>query len=66
MRVIGFTELYLTTPNTHKRQASMFRRDSNPQSQQASGHKKGQNANTRTYLLTPLSRVLLEKLAEFS
>jgi len=31
--------LYLTTHNTHKRQTSMPRRDSNPQSQQASGRK---------------------------
>jgi hypothetical protein len=32
-------ELYLTTHNTHNRQTSMPRRDSNPQSQQASGRR---------------------------
>ena len=32
-------DLYLTTQNTQKRQTSMFRRDSNPQSQQASRRK---------------------------
>jgi len=31
-------DLYLTTHNTHNRQTSMPRQDSNPQSQQASGH----------------------------
>jgi hypothetical protein len=30
-------DLYLTTHNTHKKQTSMYWRDSNPQSQQASG-----------------------------
>ena len=30
---------YLTTQNTHNRQTSMPRRDSNPQSQQASGRR---------------------------
>jgi len=32
-------DLYLTTHNTHNRQTSMPRWDSNPRSQQASGHK---------------------------
>jgi hypothetical protein len=32
-------ELYLTTPNTHKRQTSCLLPDSNPQSQQASGRR---------------------------
>ena len=32
-------DLYLATHNAHKRQTSMHRRDSNPQSQQASGRK---------------------------
>jgi len=32
-------DLYLTTHNTHKRQTSMLRRDSNPQFSQASGRK---------------------------
>jgi hypothetical protein len=32
-------DLYLTTHNTHKRQTSMFRRDSNPRSQQASSRR---------------------------
>jgi len=33
------TDLYLTIHNTHKRQTSMTRRDSNPQSQQSSGRR---------------------------
>jgi len=32
-------DLYLTKHNTHKRQLSMARRDSKPQSQQSSGRK---------------------------
>jgi hypothetical protein len=33
------TDLYLTIHNTHKRETSMPRRDSNPQSQQSSGRR---------------------------
>jgi hypothetical protein len=33
-------DLYLTTHNTHKRQTSIPRRDSNPQSQQVSGRRR--------------------------
>jgi len=32
-------DLYLKTHNTHNRQTSMSRRDSNPQSPQARGHR---------------------------
>ena len=64
-------DLYRTTHNNHKRQTSTPRRDSNPQSQQASGHRphvldraatgsassilKGHNLLCRLYLVSILS-----------